>query len=352
MFSSLRVLPVVTLFMVVALMPGCGKKSALIPPQQLVPTAINDLRYFLDGNGVSLRWTYPAEMESGDELQAIESFELLKAEIPEKDYCDGCPVRFMEQVEIAGGPLPQSGERKTAAYRDAEMRDGYRYLYKVRSRAGWWFPSSDSNIISFIWRSPPRAPDGLQIASGDSILALSWEAVKEDVAGRSLGQVPVYQVYRKAGDDQFVILGEPVQGLKFIDTDLNNGMLYDYRVRALVTYGKTRQAGGASREISGIPRDLTPPPQPENLVVVATPAGVKLVWQAVLSDDIGGYRIYRRVDKSPVAELIAEVGGGRNQYVDQYMPGGGKWFYSVSSFDKARPPNESLKAAESAVSRP
>jgi hypothetical protein len=331
-------------------MPGCGKKSALIPPQQLVPLAINDLRYFLDENGVNLRWTYPAEMKSGEELQAIESFELLRAEIPEKDYCQGCPVRFEKQVQIDGGPLPQSGESKTAAYMDAEMRDGYRYFYKVRSRAGWWFPSSDSNIIAFTWRLPPRAPDGLQIASGDSKLTLSWEAVKEDVVGRPLGQVPVYQVYRKSGDDQFVILGKPVQGLKFIDTGLNNGMLYEYRVRALVTYGETRQAGGASPEISGIPRDLTPPPQPENLIVVATPAGVKLAWQAVLSDDIVGYRIYRREGNSQVAELIAEVGEDQNQYVDQHIPDGGKWFYTVSSFDKAQPPNESLRAAETAVS--
>jgi len=350
MFSSLRTLQVVTLFMMLALMPGCGKKSALMPPQQLVPVAINDLRYFLDESGASLKWTYPAEMESGEELQTIESFELLRAEIPEKDYCEGCPVRFEKQVQIDGGPLSQSGESKTAAYRDAEMRDGYRYLYKVRSRAGWWYQSSDSNIISFTWRSPPRAPGGLRIAPGDSRLTLSWEAVEEDVSGRALEQIPVYQVDRKGGDDQFVSLGRPVQGLKFIDTGLKNGMLYEYRVKTLVTYGDTRQAGGVSQEISGIPRDLTPPPKPKNLVVVATPAGVKLAWQAVLSDDIGGYMIYRREGNSPVTKLIAEVGEDRNQYVDRYMPDGGKMFYSVSSFDKAQPPNKSLRTAESAIS--
>jgi len=351
MFSNLRSLPVITLLLVSALMPGCGKKSALIPPQQLVPVAINDLRYFLDENGVSLKWTYPAEMESGHELRAIESFELLRAEIPVKDYCEGCPVRFEKLVQIDGGLLPESGESRTAAYKEADMREGYRYLYKVRSRSGWWYSSRDSNIISFTWRSPPKVPGGLQIAPDDSKLTLNWEPVKENIAGRALEQVPLYQVYRKRGDDEFVALGKPVQELKFIDTGLNNGMLYVYRVEALLAYGDTRQAGGASREISGIPQDLTPPPQPENLVAVATPAGVKLVWQAVLSHEIGGYRIYRREDNSAAAELIAEIGGDRNQYVDRHMLDGGKWFYSVSSFDKAQPPNESLRAAESAVSQ-
>ncbi len=352
MFLNLRSRPVITFFvMVMAVMSGCGKKSTLIPPQQLVPVAINDLSFLLDESGVSLKWTYPSELESGEELLAIESFELLKAEIPEKDYCEGCPVRFEKQAQVDGGPLPESGESRSAAYRDAGMRDGYRYFYKVRSRVGWWYPSSDSNIISFTWRLPPKAPDGLLIAPGDSKLSLSWGAVKENVAGKPLGQVPVvYQVYRKGGNDRFVVLGKPVRKLKFIDTGLNNGMLYNYKVRALVTYGDTRQAGKTSWEISGIPRDLTPPPQPENLVVVITPVGVKLVWQAVSGDDIAGYRIYRRQDDSAEAEIIAEVEGDRNQYVDRYMPEGGKWFYSVSSFDMAQPPNESSRTAESAVS--
>jgi hypothetical protein len=349
MLFSRRSLTVFTLLLVLALMPGCGKKLALIPPQELVPVAINDLRYSLDESGVSLKWTYPDEMESGDELQAIESFQLLWSEIPEEDFCEGCPVRFENQVLIDGGPLTASGESITAAYKEVDMRNGYRYLYKVRSRAGWWYPSSDSNIISFTWRSPPKVPEGLQVVPGDRKLILSWEPVKENIAGRPLEQVPMYQVYRKSGNDQFAALGEPVQELNFIDTGLNNSMLYGYMVRALVTYGDTRQAGGVSREISGIPRDLTPPAQPENLVAVETPAGVKLVWQAVVSDDIGGYRIYRREENSAEAELIAEVGSDRNQYVDPYIIDDSKWFYSVTSFDREQPPNESLRVGESSV---
>jgi hypothetical protein len=156
MLFSCRSLTVFTLLLVLALMPGCGKKLALIPPQELVPVAINDLRYSLDESGVSLKWTYPDEMESGDELQAIESFEVLRAEIPEEEYCEGCPVRFEKQVLIDGGSLPVSGESRTAVYKEADLRDGYRYQYKVRSRAGRWYPSNDSNIISFTWRSPPN----------------------------------------------------------------------------------------------------------------------------------------------------------------------------------------------------
>ena len=189
-------------------------------------------------------------------------------------------------------------------------------------------------------------PEGLQVLAGDRMLTLSWEPVKENFAGSPLGQVPVYQVFRKSGDAQFAVLGEPVAGLKFIDTGLKNNMLYFYRVRALVTFADTLQAGGGSKDISGIPLDLTPPAQPGHLVAIETPAGMKLAWPAVLNEDLAGYRIYRSEEKSAVPELIAEVGPEQNQYVDQDLAVDSKWFYSVTSFDKAQPPNESLPTAD------
>ena len=350
MFISCRSLAAIIMLLALTLMPGCGRKTALIPPQKLAPVAITDLSYFLDESGVTLKWTYPVKMENGDELLAIEGFEVSWAEIAEEEYCKGCPVQFEQHDLVSGGDLPVTGESTTATYKEADLRDGYRYLYKVRSQAGWWYPSSDSNIISFAWRSPPNVPKGLKIVAGDRTLALSWEPVKGNIAGSPLGQVPAYQVYRKKSKkDQFAALGEPVQGLKFIDTGLNNDMLYFYRVRALVAFADTLQSGGASQEISAIPQDLTAPAQPRHLVAIDTPAGVKLVWQAILNDDLAGYRIYRRQEKSAEPELIAEVGSDQNQYVDQDMIAGGKWFYSVSSFDKAQPPNESLPATETAI---
>ena len=346
MLFSCRSFTVIIMLLVLTLMPGCGRKTNLIPPQKLVPVAIRDLRYFLDESGVSLKWTYPVKMENGDLLSAIESFEILRAEIPEEEYCEGCPIRFEMHVVIDGGPLPASGENRTAAFKEADMQDGYRYLYKVRSQAGWWYPSRDSNTVSFTWRSPPKVPEGLQVLAGDRMLTLSWEPVKENVAGSPLGQVPVYQVFRKSGDAQFAVLGEPVAGLKFIDTGLKNNMLYFYRVRALVTFADTLQAGGGSQDISGIPLDLTPPAQPGHLVAIETPAGMKLAWPAVLNEDLAGYRIYRSEEKSAGPELIAEVGPDQNQYVDQDLAADRKWFYSVTSFDKAQPPNESLPTTE------
>ena len=104
---SFTALSALLLFILVS---GCGRKTDLVPPQRLVPAAITDLRYSLDEKGVTLEWSYPTELENGDELHFIESFEVERASVPEAEYCDGCPVLYEEPQEIGGGHLPPSGK--------------------------------------------------------------------------------------------------------------------------------------------------------------------------------------------------------------------------------------------------
>jgi hypothetical protein len=346
---SYRSFTAVSVILFITLLSGCGRKTALVPPQKLVPVSISDLHYTLDEYGVTLKWSYPTKMENGDVLQAIESFEIYRAVIPEEEYCQGCPVQFEEPVEIDGGRLPASGDGITAAYTEGHLQYGYRYLYKVRSRAGWRYPSGDSNIVSFARGIPPKAPQGSRIEAGDRSLVLSWDPVTENIMEKPLEHSVLYQVYRRSGKEDFAALGEPVQEPGFVDAGLINAAHYSYKIRAMVAYGDTLQAGGASQEVSGVPRDLNPPPQPQNMVAVVIPAGVKLVWQAVAGDDLAGYRIYRRDEETAVSRLIAEVGPDQNQYIDQTMGDGRKLFYTVTSFDTAQPVNESLPAEEGVI---
>lgn len=147
----------VTVMVLLILLSGCGRKTALVPPQKLVPVRINDLRYVLDERGVTLKWTYPTKMENGDKVHAIASFEIYRAVIPEAEFCPGCPVHYQEPVEIDGGTVESAKGVREGVYTEGYLQRDYHYFYKVRSRVGGWYSSADSNVVSFFW--PASAKD-------------------------------------------------------------------------------------------------------------------------------------------------------------------------------------------------
>ena len=325
---------------------GCGRKTDLVLPQSLVPVAIKDLRYGLDENGVTLQWSYPRKMESGDEIAEIDSFEVFRAAMPAGDYCEGCPVRFDGPIVIDGAVLPESGRKKIASYAEGGLQVGYRYIYKVRSRAQWWYPSRDSNPVSFVWLSPPPPVEDLQIKVGDRAITLKWQPVDRAADGSILAEEPVYQIYRSLDNDKYDPLDQPVADNSFADVRVENSKRYFYRVRTLRRTGDMLQGGALSDIVSGVPGDLTPPAPVQHLVAVRVPGGIKLAWQAVPDVDLAGYRIYRWDQDAQEPDLIGEVESSQNQFIDRQPVAAKRWYYSVSSFDTASPANESSPSME------
>jgi predicted small lipoprotein YifL len=147
------------LFVLLFAVTGCGRKTMVVPPQSVVPASVDDLKFSLTEKGVMLNWSFPQQTVQGETLSRINSFELLRAEVPVEDYCEGCPQPFGPPVAIQGGTLPDDGAGRQARFEDTPLRPGHHYVYKVRSRAGWRGGSSaDSNIVNFVWEKPERLP--------------------------------------------------------------------------------------------------------------------------------------------------------------------------------------------------
>ena len=109
---------------------GCGYKTDPVPPQTVVPKAINDLSYTLDENGARLRWSYPQETVDGQEIAEITSFDLYRAEMPLADFCSDCPIPYGEPVEVPGGVTSEEA-RQTAEYLSGMLRSGNKYFFNV-----------------------------------------------------------------------------------------------------------------------------------------------------------------------------------------------------------------------------
>jgi len=329
---------------------GCGKKTRPVPPDTVLPAPISDLSYQLDEKGVTLNWSYPRATVQGDRLPyRIEKFELLRAVIPTKDYCADCPVPFGPPIEIEA----ESSDKGKVSYEETLLRPNHRYVYRVRSKAGWFVSSDDSNTVSVVWDTPLLAPANFRAEEGDKTLTLRWQPPAGLLDGTPVSDPIRYQLLRStdSGATFTEMPGELIEGVVYTDKGLRNGKAYLYKVRAMRLHAGTVAAGMASEPLSATPRDLTPPAPPQKVRIVATSEGVKILWETVAEPDLAGFRIYRRSAQSTTPERIGEVGGAGLSFLDAKPPKGrGVWYYSVTAFDQARPANESTSSLEATYS--
>lgn len=329
---------------------GCGFKTLPVAPQALVPLPISDLRYELSEKGVTLFWSYPQQTIAGDKLTEIDTFVLSRAVIAVDDYCNTCPIPFGAPISLPGGVLPGDGA-KTASYKSTLLRPGNLYFFQIQSKSGWMAESAPSNLITFMWQIPPAAPTGLTTDVKDSQITLRWQPVTAHLDGTPITKPVKYQVSRSFGKAPYEELGEPQDKTSYIDSTVDNARTYHYRVQTLTVYDKEMIGGGLSEAIGASSVDQTPPAPPANVHAIRTGAGAKIIWDKGAEPDLMGYRIYRRLPGSNLPELIGEVKIPYNLYDDRGAPSGGQIYYSVSSFDKSKPANESERSAEAKLNR-
>jgi len=324
---------------------GCGYKNHPVPPESVVPQAIGDLRYETDEKGVTLAWTYPRETIRGKDIEAISSFDLYRAEIPLKDYCSGCPIPFADPVEQPAGLTTEDGKARKAVFTMSGLKPGYKYFFKVRSRTSWFAESADSNIITFLWQVPAKAPENVTARVGNREIVLKWQPVTSLRDGGPVGHPMQYQVLRSTGGRDFEKIGV-VKGTSFVDRRIAIKQQYTYQVQSQLLVGKEVVAGGMSRPVSTLAADQTPPATPTGVTAIETDMGIKVLWEKSDDEDLGGYRVYRRTAAAREMTLVGEVDPVYTLFVDTKAEPGVRYYYAVTAIDQGTPANESAKSAE------
>jgi len=323
---------------------GCGYKTEPVPPQEVIPRPIDDLSYTIDDAGVTLKWTYPEQTIGGDELTDIYSFDVYRAVVPIADLCETCPIPFGEPTEIPGGVTADGGKRRAGEYQTALLRPNHKYFYKMTSRISWWAASDDSNIVSFVWQTPPAVPAGFAVAARDGSIMLNWQPVTTLVDGTSADQQVLYQVSRSEGGKDFTALGDPLAATQFTDTNVVNGKKYFYKVQSLMMVGADRISGGVTEIADAVPLDSTPPAVPAAVKATATKKGNRVYWDRPSDRSVAAHRVYRRSKNQAKFELIGEVAMPVSIYLDENVPADTRVYYSVTAVDSSD--NESAPSKE------
>lgn len=324
---------------------GCGYKNHPVPPDTVVPETIKDLRFDADAKGVTLSWSFPVETIKGTDIENLASFELFRAEVPLKDYCGTCPIPFAQPMEQPGGVTKEDGKKRRATYEFTDLRPGYKYFFKVRSRTSWFAESADSNIISFIWNVPAKAPEGLSAKAGNKQMLLSWQPVTTLQDGSPIDKPLQYQISRSTGGKEFEKIGVVEGATSFVDKSVVDKQQYSYQVQSQLKVGREIVAGGMSKPVSTLSVDQTPPAPPTGVTAIETDSGIKILWEKSSEEDLGGYKVYRRSEGAGV-EVIGTVQPVYTIFVDTKATAGVRYYYSVTAVDQAKPANESEKSAE------
>ena len=329
------------------LVGGCGFKNNPVPPESVVPQAIDDLRYTINDKGVQLTWSYPVKTIRGSVVDDISNFQLFRAEIPLDQYCGSCPIPFAEPVAVDGGSSMDGQMRRKVTYDSNLLRSGHKYFFKVRSRTSWFADSADSNVITFVWFDPAEATGRVTAVPGDHRVSLTWKPAALKTANKDLAVK--YQVLRSLDGKDFTKIGDPLTATSYMDGQVNNGQKYVYTVQTLTEYKNELAQGKISKEVEATPMDKTPPLPPSGVTAVRTDVGIKIFWDRSNDADISGYRVYRRTSDKDVYEMLGNVDPTHTLFVDTKVTDNVRYYYAVTALDGSKPANESSKSKEATI---
>ena len=307
------------------------------------PTRPNNLTAEIVDDAVALSWNAPSE---------------------DGDSVDGYQVIRRKPGEDAKGVFhvieDDTGDTQTSYTDTTATEAGAAYTYRVKARrgnalSGWSnyvrvdLPEEEQPTPTPTPTPAPEtdpvdlAPSNLATGVVDNGVSLTWDAPSEDA-----DTVTGYQVLRRDLGDQEQDKVTPLAdtggaGTAYVDTTVQAGDRYIYRVKA---YRGTETSRWSNQANVTLPDDYgsdgtssdepeptptpTPTPEPErqtapadlaptNLgVTLATDGGLHLDWDAPAEEaaDVTGYAISRSVGSGSLAVLVADTESTDTGYTD------------------------------------
>lgn len=228
--------------------------------------------------------------------------------------------------------------------KEATLNYGARYTYEIEFTDRKKRKSKLSNPVTVEFSEIPKDPTDLKAVAGDRKVTLTWDRPIFTTRGRKIQVLAGYAIFRSLNPGQYSggpIARIPAQQTSFTDKKLENGIRYYYTIQSVISGGATGYTGKSSEEVSAIPVDNIPPDVPTGVVGIYLGNVVNIYWNQSQSSDFAGFNVYRsqspqgefrRINAEPVLQA---------SYKDAAVETGKKYYYQVTSFDTASPPNES-----------
>ena len=321
-------------------MIACGKQGPPAPPLRAVPAPTSDLAVVQQGPRLLLSFSYPQVTPAGTALEGISAVEVLEVSRPASEGkappLDSrqfeAAAKLAQRLEGADLTAATDGDRINVLLPLPEAAVGTAppaQYFAVRTFGKNGDRSDLSNVASLVPKAPPAAPERVIVtARGDGIL-VEWTGVEGATAG--------YNIYRRSSRER--AHGRPIhvagpQERSWLDTTARFGESYIYTVTALSQQEPVVESAITSEHEVRY-QDRFPPPPPADLVVLAEPGRVRLVWRSSEADDLAGYVVYRREGDAGEFTRLTTQPLEAAEFMDTSVQSGRSYSYRVTAVDQA-----------------
>ena len=347
--------PLVCLGILLGVCAGCGKQGNPQPPLRAVPATTQDLKAHQRGMRILLDLTYPKTTAAGTALDGLRAIEILESLQPAPRE-GTAPQPLDPRIFNATAQVRQTladADVGAATFGDRLIIDlplpepleepARAHYFAVRTIGKNGDHSDLSNVAVLVPRKPPAAPDNVSATARPDGVLVEWTPV-EAVLG--------YVVYRRGAQER--AYGAPLQIVpgvdqrSWLDTTARFGQSYIYAVTSGIQANPLIESAVTSEHEVRY-TDRFAPPAPSDLVALAEPGRVRLVWRANEAEDFAGFHVYRKEEDGEYRR-VTEQPLATPEYEDAGVAPGRKYSYRVTAVDQLG--NESAPSTEAQAAVP
>ena len=218
------------------LLTGCGKKGLLMPPEALVPAAVQNLLVQQKGADFRITWQAPTKEQGGRPLRDLAGFLLQRRDLfTDGNDCASCPDSWKQLTAIDldfPGETRKSGS--TFIYFDRGLPPGSTSQYKLLalSRSGGRSSPVTSPLKKML---PAITAPVIKAALLPASIEIAFTFTLPD--GAKLLGFNVYRRLSAAEQSLLPLNGAPILPATWEDQQLQFGQAYRYSATALVEIG-------------------------------------------------------------------------------------------------------------------
>ena len=310
------------------LVSGCARIADPKPPEVRIPEAVYNLAVRQIADTVVLSFSLPMRNTDGTPASTIRALEIFRiteesgSEVEDAEWMPLTDESFLKRAthiqSIPATRFPEYLYDNTFVIHDITPTEAtatpfstvFSYAVAFINDRHQAAGLSNQAVIRPIPIPPP--PQELAATVTERDVSLSWTP-SENTNGSHPFRLVGYNVYRTEKIETFPtkpLNAVPLEKAEYQDEDVQLDKIYYYYVSIVGSIAPPAE-GARSEVLTVVTQDVFPPEPPENFTAIVGDGVITFFWIPSPSQDVVGYRIFRKMKGETVREpLHLELIGG------------------------------------------